>query len=67
MRAASKLLSLLGAFRFVKAGRSYGNLAAQMDERRAEDEFDAAMGTCQPVTSNRQLRKLTQQHPSAAA
>lgn len=67
LRAVGLFMSLIASLSVRKTGRAYGNVAAHLDERRAEDELDAAMGSRHPVTSQGGLPKLTQQHPSAAA
>jgi hypothetical protein len=48
-RGIAVSLSLAGALSLRRLGRTYGNLASHLDERRAEDEFDANMGRRQGV------------------
>jgi hypothetical protein len=43
-RGIAVILSLAGARSLHRLGRTYGDLASHLDERRAEDEFDANMG-----------------------
>ena len=44
MRAAGLGIGLAGAMVIRSFGRTYGDVASMIDERRAEDELDANMG-----------------------